>query len=83
MDHLTMLFRTEALLNKILAVSTADCLGGLAFKIVGLSKEKCAPKDRMAVVKRTRQVNAISLKTGTDLAHLFKLINQWKISFVI
>ena len=45
MAHLTMSFGTEALLNKISAVSTADWPGGLAFELVKLLKEKCAPND--------------------------------------
>ena len=76
MAHLTMLFGTEALLNKISAVSTADWPGGLAFKLVDLLKEKCAPKDRMAVVERTRKMNAILLKTRTDPVHLFEQIKS-------
>ena len=76
MAHLTMSFGTEALLNKISAVSTADWPGGLAFKLVDLLKEKCAPRDRMAVVERTRKMNAIALKKGTDPAHLFELIKS-------
>ena len=74
MAHLTMSFGTEALLNKILAVSTADWPGGLAFKLVELLKEKCAPNDRMAVVERTSKMNAIFLKKRTDPADLSESI---------
>ena len=76
MAHLTMAFGMEALLNKISSASTADWPGGLAFKLVDLLKEKCAPKDRMAVVERTRKMNTIKLKKGTDPAHLFELIKS-------
>ena len=76
MAHLTMAFGTEALLNKISSASTADWPGGLAFKLVDLLKEKCAPKDRMAVVEQTRKMNLIKLKKGTDPAHLFELIKS-------
>ena len=51
MVHLTMSFGSEALLNKITSVSDADWPGGMAFKLVNLLKEKCAPRDRMAAVE--------------------------------
>ena len=80
MAHLTMSFGTEALLNKIAAVSTTDWPGGLAFELVKLLKEKCAPNDRMAVVERTRKMNAIKLKKGVDPAQLFESIKAVEIN---
>ena len=76
MAHLTMAFGTEALLNKISVVSSSDWPGGLAFQLVDLIKEKCAPKDRMAVVERTRKMNAVQLNKGADPANLFEQIKS-------
>ena len=76
MAHLTMAFGTEALLNKIASVSSADWPGGMAYKLIDVLKEKCAQKDRMAVVERTRKIYGIKLKKGTDPAQLFKLIKS-------
>ena len=71
-----MAFDTEALLNKIVSVSSADWPGGMAYKLIDILKEKCATEDRMAVVEQTRKMNRIKLKKGTDLAQLFKLIKS-------
>ena len=74
MAHLTMAFGSEALLNKIASVKTTDWPGGLAFRLVELIKEKCAPKDRMASVERTRKLNQLELKVGEDPVKLFKQV---------
>ena len=74
MAHLTMAFGTEALLKKIASVSTVESPGGLAFKLFEILKEKCAPKDRMAVVERSRKLNAVTLKKGANPATLIKQI---------
>ena len=74
MAHLTMAFGSEALLNKIASASTREWPGGLAFRLVALIKEKCAPKDQMAGVERTRNLEQIALKAGANPATLFKQI---------
>ena len=76
MVHLTMAFATKALLNKISVISMSDCPGGLAFELVNILKDKCAPKDRMAVVEQTRKMNAVQLSKRTDPAQLFKKIKS-------
>ena len=42
------------------------------FRLVDLLKEKYAPKDQMAVVKRTRKMNVIKIKNGMDPSQLFR-----------
>ena len=74
MAHLTMPFGSKALLNKISSASTSEWPGGLVFRLVVLLKEKCAPKDRMARVERTRKLGQIALKAGENLATLFDQI---------
>ena len=74
MAHLTMAFGSEALLNKIASASTREWPGGLAFRLVALIKEKCAPKDRMTGVERTRKLGKIELKAGANPATLFEQI---------
>ena len=72
MAHLTMAFGTEALLKNIASACTSEWPGGLAYRLVALLKEKCAPKDRMAGVERQRKLNQVELKTGEDPAKLFE-----------
>ena len=69
-----MLFRCEALLNKVASVSTREWPGELAFRIVTLLKEKFAPKDQMAGVERTRKLGKIALKAGENPETLFEQI---------
>ena len=70
MTHLTMAFGSKGLLNKIASACTTDWPGGEAHKLVSLLKEKCAPRDQMATVERTRKLNSIRLKKGENLAKL-------------
>ena len=69
-----MAFGSEALLNKIVLVKITDWPGGWEFRLVELIKEKCAPKDRMAGVERTRKLNQVELKVGEDPAKLFEQV---------
>ena len=69
-----MAFRSEALLNKIASMSTREWPSRLAFRIVALIKEKCAPKHRMTGVERTRKLGQIAFKAAANTATLFEKI---------
>ena len=82
MAHLTITFRSEGFLNKILSSCTADWPGRLAFKMTNTLKTRYALKDRMTIVERTRKLNKVKLASGKNPANLFKEIksidNQYK-----
>ena len=69
-----MAFSSEYLLNQIASACTTDWPGGLVFPLVDMIKDKCAPKDRMAGVERTRKLRQIALKSGMNPATLFEQI---------
>ena len=72
MDHLTMAFGSEGLLNKIPSSCTPYWPGGLAYKMMDTLKVRYPPKDWMTIVERTRKLNKITFSSSDNPANLFE-----------
>ena len=74
MAHLTMALGTEALLNKVVSVSTTEWPGGLAYELIALLKEEYQPKDRIASVEMKQKLARVSMKSSDKPTVLFEQI---------
>jgi hypothetical protein len=64
MNTLTLAFTSQSSMGFILKSRTAECPGGLAWKVMALMKERYTPKDRVSRLEMRRQLAAVKMDDG-------------------